>query len=258
VELGGQAEPGQQLRCPVCRTTFTPRAEVISFKDEPVGKPKAAARTARPRAAARPATAAPPATARPPARPVVVDDDDKDDATPYGVVRESEEEQRLANKNKPTFQDPRDKFKRSARGPASALLVLPTNLLVAEGALTSIVGLAVIVIGLWPIVFTDAPPSDEEYAEALTWIFGGLVLFVWGALVCLGASKMQNLESYAWGIVGAVLGIFPLLAGIFALVALRDPRVIAGFEEIEGAIEDEEEVPETEEDEEEEEEEEDE
>jgi len=31
------------------------------------------------------------------------------------------------------------------------------------------------------------------------------------------------------------LGI-PMLAGIFALIALRDPRVRAGFEEVEGAI----------------------
>ena len=36
--------------------------------------------------------------------------------------------------------------------------------------------------------------------------------------------------------------ILPLLAGIFAIVALRDPRVIAGFEEMEGAVDDEDET----------------
>ena len=62
----------------------------------------------------------------------------------------------------------------------------------------------------------------------------------YGGLVCFGASKMQSLESYAWGMIGAVLGIFPLLVGIFAIVMLREPRVIAGFEEVEGAIDEDE------------------
>ena len=194
------------------------------------------ARPAKPAQAvpARPAQAAP---AKPVAKPNVVADDD-DDATPYGVTEESEEEKRLAEKNKPKFGDVADKNKRSARGPAQALLVLPTNLLIAEGALTGIVGTMAIIVGLWPLVFTDAPPSDEEIAEQLVIVFGGLVALVWGSLICLGASKMQALESYAWALAGSVLGIVPLLAGVFALVTLRDPRVIAGFEEVEGAIDD--------------------
>ena len=167
-------------------------------------------------------------------------DENENDVTPYGVVQETEEEKRLAAKNRPTFTETHDKFKKSARGPASALLVLPTNLLVAEGALTGIVGVLAVVVGLFPLVFSDAPPSDEEIAEQVVIIFGGLVAFVYGALICVGASKMHSLESYAWAMIGAVLGILPLLAGIFAIVALRDPRVIAGFEEVEGAIDDEE------------------
>ena len=169
----------------------------------------------------------------PPVKPKPEDDDD--DVNPYGVLKESEEELRLAAKNKPVFGDIADKFKKSNRGPAQMLLVLPTNLLVAAGSLTAIAGVLAIIIGLWPLVFTDAPPSDEEYAEQLVIIFVGFVLLLWGCLVCLGASKMQSLESYAWALAGAVLGI-PMLAGIFALIALRDPRVRAGFEEVEGAI----------------------
>ena len=171
----------------------------------------------------------------PPVKPKPEDDDD--DVNPYGVLKESEEELRLAAKNKPVFGDIADKFKKSNRGPAQMLLVLPTNLLVAAGSLTAIAGVLAIIIGLWPLVFTDAPPSDEEYAEQLVIIFVGFVLLLWGCLVCLGASKMQSLESYAWALAGAVLGI-PMLAGIFALIALRDPRVRAGFEEVEGAIDD--------------------
>jgi predicted nucleic acid-binding Zn ribbon protein len=234
VKLAQPAVPGKKLRCPVCEATFAPQAVTIALAEQPKPRPVAA----QP-AAARPAVVKPVA-AQPPARPQIVEDDLDNDVTPYGVVQETEEEKRLAAKNKPTFTETHDKFKKSARGPASALLVLPTNLLVAEGALTCIVGVAAVVIGLWPLVFTDAPPSDEEIAEQIVIIFGGIVAFTYGALICYGASKMHSLESYAWGMIGAVLGILPLLAGIFAIVALRDPRVIAGFEEMEGAIEDEE------------------
>ena len=190
---------------------------------------KTPARAAKP-AAARPAAAKP--AAPPPAK---VDHED-DDTEAYGVIKESEEELRIAEKNKPKFTDVKDKFKRSLRGPAMALLVMPSNLLIAEGALTGLFGVGSVIVGIWPLVFTDAPPSDEEIAEQLVTIFVGLVAFTWGALICLGASRMQNLDSYAWALAGSVLGIFPLLAGIFAIIALRDPRVIAGFEEIEGAI----------------------
>ena len=180
-----------------------------------------------------------------------------DDVNPYGVIKESEEELRLAEKNKPVFGDIADKFKKSNRGPAQMLLVLPVNLLIAAGSLSAIIGVCTMIIGMWPLIFTVASPSDEEYAEQLVVIFVGCVLVIWGGLICLGASKMQSLESYAWALAGAVLGI-PMLAGIFALIALRDPRVRAGFEEVEGAIDEPEEDDEVDEDDDEEEEEDDE
>jgi sugar phosphate permease len=77
----------------------------------------------------------------------------------------------------------------------------------------------------------------------------GLMLVGWGCLVCIGASKMQNLDSYTWAMVGAVLGILPVLVGIFAIAMLRNPKVIAGFEEIEGALDDDEEKEDDEDDE---------
>ncbi|OWK38575.1 hypothetical protein [Fimbriiglobus ruber] len=269
--LAQQAAPGKKIRCAGCQAAFTPRAETLGLKDEPlparpaVAKPgtarPAAAKPAAPAAAARPAAkpAAPAAAPPPPPPPPPPPNSrvyEEEDANPYGVLKETEEELLLAEKNKPKFGDVADKFKKSTRGPASALLVLPTNLLVGEGSLTGIAGVMLVIVGLWPLIFTDASPSDEEYAEQLVWIFGGFVLLLWGSLVCMGASKMQNLESYAWALIGSVMGIFPLLAGIFAIIALRDPRVIAGFEEVEGSVdgEDEDEEKEKEDDEEDEEE----
>ena len=83
-------------------------------------------------------------------------DDDEDDVNPYGVMKESEEELKLIEKNKPVFTDIADKFRRSARGPAQMRLVLPVNMLIAVGAICFIAGLGSVIAGCWPLVFTDA------------------------------------------------------------------------------------------------------
>ena len=197
-------------------------------------KPKPAKPVAKP-AAAKPA-------APPPPRPTD-DDDDDGPVGSYGVVKETDEEMRLAEANRPKFTNLADKFKKSARGPAQALLVLPVNLLIAEAALTGIASVLAVVVGLFPLVFTDAPPSDEEVAEQVVIIFAGLVGLLWACIVAIGASRMASLDSYAWAMIGAVFGIIPLLAGIFALVTLRDQRVLKGFAEVEGAVDDEDDGP---------------
>ena len=118
-----------------------------------------------------------------------------------------------------------------------ALMVLPTNLLIGQGALTFIAGVVCFIAGIFPLVFADVEPSEEEYREQFGYMVLGLLTFIWGCLVCFGASKAQNLESYTWAWVGAVAGI---PAGIFAMVMLRHPKVIAGFQEIVGALDDDE------------------
>lgn len=217
-----QAEPGQEFKCPRCLTVFIPRAEVIKFADGDAPAKK----KVKPKAAPAPAAAPPPPP--PPPRPMT--DDDEDD-TPYAVAKESEEEQLLAEKNKPTFGAIRDKFKRSARGPAAAILVLPSNLLIGQGALTAVVGLGMVINGSWPLIFTDVSPSDEEIVENAFYICLGLFSMVWGGITCFGASHMSSLDSYPWAFVGACFGLLPLLAGVFSIIALKDPRVVAGFHE---------------------------
>lgn len=215
-----QAEPGQEFKCPACKHVFVPRAEVIKFADGD-GPAK---KKPKPKAKAAPAPVAVPPP--PPPKSMM---DDEDDDSPYAVVKESEEEQRLAQKNKPTFGAIRDKFKRSARGPAAAIMVLPSNLLIGQGALTAAVGLGMIVNGAWPLIFTDVSPSDEEIAENAFYICLGFFSMVWGAITCFGASHMSSIDSYPWAFVGAVFGLLPLLAGVFSIIALKDPRVVAGF-----------------------------
>ena len=138
------------------------------------------------------------------------------------------------------------------RGPASAALVTPTKLLIAVGVITCVGAIVWFIMGFWPVVFTDAAASDEEIYDACVQMLLSVLIFVVGILVCYGAFMMQNLESYTWAIIASCITI-PLLVGIYALITLRDPKVIAGFQEIDGALEhdEEEEVEEVDDDEEE-------
>lgn len=207
LQLAEAVAPGQQMMCPECDHIFAPGAPVSKGKPAPAAAPE-------------------------PSIPLAPVDDE---SSPYGVIKESEEEQKLAKKNKPQF-GVKDKGKRSARGPAMSLLIMPSNLLIAEGALTAIVGLVTIIVGLWPIIFADTAPSSEEMVDNLFYIFCGIFAAAWGGLVCFGAAQMQNLNSYGWGMTGAILGCLPLLAGVFALATLRDPRVLEGFREPLGGL----------------------
>jgi len=218
-----QAEPGQEFVCPRCETVFVPRAEVIKFADGDAPAKK----KPKPKAKAAPVPAAAPPPPPPPPKSMMDDEDD----TPYTLAQISEEEQRLADKNKPTFGAIRDKFKRSARGPAAAMLVLPSNLLLGQGVLTAVVGLGMIINGAWPLIFTDVSPSDEEISENAFYICLGIFCMAWGGITCFGASHMSSLDSYPWAFVGACFGLLPLLAGVFSILALKDPRVVAGFHE---------------------------
>lgn len=216
--------PGKKLVCPECNTRFVPPQAARAAK--PAAAKPAAAKPAKPAAAATiplaPPTAPPPTPSK-----ATFDEDD----TPYQLYQESEEEKRLEELNKPKFSDVKDKFKKSKRGPAMALLVLPANLMIAQGAIVFIVGLGMLVVGGWPLIFTDAVPSDEELVDALFLIFAGGLAMTWSGITIYAAAAMQNLGSYSWAVAGSVMAILPLLAGIYALVTLYDPRVIAGFKE---------------------------
>jgi hypothetical protein len=243
---------GKQVKCPKCAWPFVPEPEEAAapaaagpgtFKladEEPSPAKKGpAVKGQKGGAKAEPPPAA--GSAAPKSR--FADEDDEDAASVkkgYGVVKESQEEIDRAEKNKPKFTEIQDKFKKSARGPAVSLLVMPANLLTLEGLITGVAGLVIFVYGMWPLVFNDAPPSDEEVDEAIVVMILGMVAFGWGAMICIGASQMQEIRSYTWAIAGAVMGVLPLLVGVYALIMLQNPKVKAGFAEIEGAIDEDE------------------
>lgn len=223
-----RVQAGKSVKCPKCGNPFVPEPEEkgggLKLAEE---KPQA-----------------------PPAAPKsrYEDEDEESDESVkkgYGVLTESEAEKEAAEKNKPTFTEVQEKFKKSARGPAMGLLVMPSNLLTLAGLLTCAVSLGVFLFGMWPLVFNDAPPGEEELEESVFRMTMGVCAFFWGAMVCFGASQMQELSSYPWAMIGAVMGI-PMLVGIYCVVMLQDPKVKAGFAETSGGPDGEEEEDEDE------------
>ena len=242
VKTEAEAKPGQKLRCTSCEKSFIPRAETLAFKDDDGESKKAKPSMAKPKVVmtksapakalpAKPASAKP-AVAKPAEKPKRADDDDDSGPMTYGMVQESADEAKLAKKNMPKIGQIRDKFAKSARGTAAALLVSPAKLMLAQGALLCLFGIfAFSWLGMWGLIFADVPPSDEEFAEFLFWIFTGIVCMLWGTITCYGAVQAVTLGQYHWAVVGALFGLLPLLAGIFLLLTLFDPRVLAGFAE---------------------------
>ncbi|MCS6866214.1 MAG: hypothetical protein RMJ56_09195 [Gemmataceae bacterium] len=233
LRTANRVAPGKSVKCPKCGKIFTPEAaespgDTLRLAEEPA---KAAAATGN-------SSSVPP----PVKKPFADDDDESDESIRrgYGVIKETEQDQAEAAKNKPSFTEIQDKFKRSARGPAMSLLVMPANLLTGAGLLTCAGGLFVFVQGMWPLVFNDAPPGEEELEEAIVGMMLGVCTFFWGAMVCFGASQMQELASYPWAMIGSIMGIPLLLIGVYCLVMLQNPKVKAGFAESEGGPDDDE------------------
>src|SRR5262245_50815528 len=138
--------PGKEITCPSCGEKFKPEGEAapgaekgtFAFADDakkPAAPAKPGAKPAKPEDPKKTDPAAAPAAAK-----KAFADDDEESAESikkgYGVVQETEEEKKEAEKNKPKFNEVQEKFKKSARGPAQGLMVMPSNLLIGEGLLT--------------------------------------------------------------------------------------------------------------------------
>ncbi len=263
---------GRRVKCPKCEQGFVPVPEAeaapkaeggagtFKFADDGGDKKKPSAAgfnfsadpkkkpAARPKAddGAKPSGPPPKPAAKPKA-----DEDDEEDAESikrgYGVAQETDEEKMKAEQAKVKFGEVQDKYKKSAKGPAVGLLVMPANLMTGAGLIAAAAGIVFFVVGMWPLVFNDAPNGDEEVDEAIMTMFLGFLVFGWGCFICFGASQLSELGNYTFAIAGSILAI-PLLVGIYAVIMLQDPKVKEGFAETEGGPEDEDDVDKDDED----------
>jgi len=232
--------PGKKIRCPKCEAVFPARA--MAEDDEPAKEPAqegyAVAGLKKP-------------TGRP------SDEDEGDDGTPYSVIKENEDEV------KPEIHlgSLRDKFAKSTIGPAMFRTVIPANWLLRLGLFSCVVATFMFILAVWPIIFCEANPIRPFIRPRVDMMIRATFMFSFGGIMCLGASKMHEVSSYAWAIIGSVMaliiyvpaGILTALSvililgplglliaalvmglacvGLWCLIVLMNAEVRAGFKE---------------------------
>lgn len=189
----------------------------------------------------------------------IVDDDDDDNPNKkqnYGVITETKEDTPEVN-----FGSLRDKFAKSKIGPAMYLTVNCSNWLLRLGLFTCVVAVASAFYDVFPIIFCEVAPIRPFLRPQVTSLWVDLYIFALGALMCVGASRLHDLKSMAWSIIGSITamlvympigiyfgikwhfqygfyGIFPgaimftiAFTGIWCLITIFKPEVREGYAE---------------------------
>lgn len=219
---------GKKIKCPKCATVFAPTVKATAAKG-----------------------------AKPAAKPAKKPDEEWGDTNPY-TVKEAE----IGPKEGVDFINIRDRFAKSARGPAQKAVVRPANAMLALSILQCLLCIGGFLYGLWPFIFiTDIgdsknPKSISSYASAglgekqkgemttaekqlqIAIMGASVFAFLWNATCCVAAFKMHTLESIAWAWVGAVMTLLGvgiiglgLLVGIWSMMVLNRDEVKEGFAE---------------------------
>lgn len=114
-------EPGKKLKCPECEKIFAP----VEKKAPPKPAPKP--------------------------NPALMGDDD-DGPAMYAVTEEERNEE--AEKIRQEAFDPlKERFEKSKRGPALALVIQPSNVLVMCGILSCVLALGGVFTAIFPLIF---------------------------------------------------------------------------------------------------------
>ncbi len=218
------------MKCPVCAHIFAP----VTAEEAPPPPPedddipiKLADEPEAPKPAPEPPKGkgkgkggkGPPA---PPDKKKKKDDDDEDTGPAnYSIVEEKKDD----DENKPEihYGSLRDKFAKSKIGPAQFRTVRPSNWLLRLGLFSCVMGLLTIVISCWPIIFSMVTPSRVFIRSAMDYSLVGLMQFCCGAIICYGASKMHDLTSWTFSLVGSIVAClfytpFGVVASIFSFL----------------------------------------
>lgn len=223
------------MKCPVCAHIFAP----VAVEEAPPPPPpedddlpiKLADEPDAPKPVPEPSKGkgkggkGPPS---PPNKKKKKDDDDEDTGPAnYSVITEDKDDE---NKPEVHYGSLRDKFAKSKIGPAQFITVKPSNWLLKLGLFSCIMGLFIIVVSCWPIIFSMVTPARVFIRPAMDFSLIGFAQFCCGAFICYGSSKMQDLTSFPIALAGAIVACvfytpFCIFAGIFlfkALVAFLD------------------------------------
>ncbi|MFO0810445.1 MAG: hypothetical protein U0746_17610 [Gemmataceae bacterium] len=196
LKMANAPAPGKKIRCPKCEEVFAP----VSAKK-----------------ASKAAPAPAPAKDR---------NEELEEAGGYGVIRDTED---VDAAGRDTFAPLRERFERSARGPALVEVVKPSTILLASGVLTCVMAVVGGLYSVWPMIFKvelvqpedkmakwRAPSADanqrrfkeltdEERNERFIYLGGFVFQFLWGMVVCAGASNMHTLNAYPLAMTAAIM-----------------------------------------------------
>ena len=195
--------PGKKIRCPKCEAVF-PARELP--EDEPAAEPavEGYALAGQSKPAAKPTPA-----------------EDEEDSTPYAVIKEREDE------IKPEIHlgSLRDRFAKSKIGPAMYKTVIPANWLLRLGLFSCVVATFWFILAIWPIIFCEANPIRPFIRPRVDMMIRATLMFSFGGVMCAGASKMHDLSSYTWAIIGSIMALLiyipvGILTALLVLVIL--------------------------------------
>src|SRR5262245_33240662 len=166
LRLAKRPEVGKKIRCPKCEKVFPVPAEDEDDSPAPAPKKKAA----RPEPAIK-KPASKKASAPQPEPPPM--DEEHTGPETYAFALSKDEEEEEARK-KPRIEYAPDTSVKDPRGQAVAKLTIPTNALIAHGALLFFGGLFVFLYGIWPFVFSKYLVTPREcITELLMLRLGG-------------------------------------------------------------------------------------
>ncbi len=187
---------GKKIKCPKCESIFKPvPMREAGAEPAPVKK--------MPKPVAKPAA-------------VVDEDDEYKIGGSYGVAAEKEDTAEEKKKKDVNYGSLRDKYAKSTRGPAMVRVVKLTNGLLMVGLVVALGGMATVIVGLWPFVFTQEMPRGSEARTQILKIVAGVISFIYGGCICYGGSKMHDLGSYGWAMAAAVMTTIAGAAGIIS------------------------------------------
>lgn len=206
-------EEGKKIKCPKCEVIFKARAlhETEEEKEREKKKAKSSA-----------------------ARTSSDDDDDEEEGGTYTVVEDTKgDDARAKDVN---YGSLRDKFAKSKRGPAMAETVRPSNLVLMQGFIDGLAGLGIVIVALWPFIFSEEAPKGTAARNKILFMLLGVFVFAIACVICYGASKLQDLESYTWAMIGCILAIISVAptgaaGGIWGIVLLKNDEIKDAFEE---------------------------
>ncbi len=203
IKRNNPVEAGKKLKCPECSHVFTVRGEK---KAEP---------------------------AKAPAAPVAPKSEWEDDGPANYVLTQDQESKESIKERERAYGPMKERFAKSMRGPALEVVVKPANFLLMCGVITCIMAATTGVVSTWEMIFKSEVVeekgkkslydtgekktkfkelSTDEYRNRLIWLAGGVFYFIWGSVVCAGASKMHEVQVYWLAMLGSIMCfIGPLL-----------------------------------------------